>query len=693
MSSLSSFVRFLRSLQSGQLSRDELLEETNRYLVVEKASSAALLEILEAEQLTHPLRSDIHESILACIRNWPQDPTVITHSPAFRSAEQRRVVGVGELLQGRFDLIELLGEGGMSRVFKAVDLRRVEAGAVDPWIAVKVLTEPISDYFGSITALQREAHKLQSLTHPNIVRVIDCDRDGQTVFMTMEYLAGESLQKKLRARDSANIDRPATESLIRAIADALEYAHGNDIVHGDLKPGNVIVTPQGVIKVIDFGMARFVARPGSTRSRALLDDPSDETPKAVTPRYASPQLLAGHDPTPSDDIYALACIAYESLSGKVPFEHPNNLGEIDSHQRPARPPQMPFHQYLALVKALAFDPKHRTPTVRQFRDELTARRGMRIKQFAWIGAAAVALALVALYRVTLLHPANSPLPIGAHVPAAGSVIRDCPTCPLMTVLPAGRFTQGAESGDPDLLQFERPSHAVVIRYALAMGTNEVTVSEFREFVEATKRQMAGCNTFDGQWQFQATATWQSPGFAQGAENPVACASWSDAVAYAKWLSEKSGHTYRLPSASEWEYAARAGTELTQPWAPNASGACAEANVADETAAQRFPGWEIFPCSDGYVSTAPVGSFKANAFGLNDLLGNVFEWVEDCWHADYTGAPGDGSARLDGDCKEHELRGGSWFSSPRFVNAAYRNRFDADYRSSAVGFRLVREVSR
>jgi len=205
--------------------------------------------------------------------------------------------------------------------------------------------------------------------------------------------------------------------------------------------------------------------------------------------------------------------------------------------------------------------------------------------------------------------------------------------------------------------------------------------------------MSGCNTYDGQWQFQTTASWHAPGFAQGAEHPVACTSWNDAMAYAKWLSKKSGHTYRLPSASEWEYAARAGTELTQPWAPNASDACADANVADETAAQRFPGWVIFPCSDGYVSTAPVGSFKANAFGLNDLLGNVFEWVEDCWHPDYTGAPGDGSARLDGDCKEHELRGGSWFSSPRFVDAAYRNRFDADYRSSTVGFRLVREVSR
>jgi len=686
----SSFVRLLRSFQSGQLSHDELLEEINRHLILEKASPIALLETLEAEQLMRPLRSDVHESILTSIRNWPQDATVITRSPAARSAARRRVLGVGEVLHGRFELIELLGEGGMSRVFKAIDLRRVEAGAADPWIAVKVLTEPFSEYFGSITALQREAHKLQSLTHPNIVRVIDCDRDGQTVFMTMEYLAGEPLQKKLRAADFANIDRSAAESVISAIADALEYAHANYIVHGDLKPGNVIITTQGVTKVIDFGMARFVARPGS--AKAHPDVHPDKTPKAVTPRYASPQMLVGLDPTPSDDIYALACIAYESLSGKVPFDLPRNLGKIDSHQRPPRPPEMPTHQYLALVKALAFDPKDRTPTVWQFRAELMGIRGKRTKRWAWIGVAVVAFALFALYRLPLLHPASSALPASTHVPAAGSVIRDCPTCPLMTILPAGHFTQGAVNGDPDLLPFEQPPHAVVIGYALAMGKNEVTVGEFREFADASQRNLLGCNTYDGQWRYQPTANWQAPGFAQGAEHPVACVSWRDALAYAQWLSKKTGHTYRLASASEWEYAARAGTEFTQSWGLNDTEACADANVADQTAAQRFPGWVTFPCNDGYVSTAPVGSFKANAFGLNDLLGNVFEWVEDCWHPDYNGAPGDGSARLDGDCQEHELRGGSWFSSPRFVNAAYRNRFDADYRSSAVGFRLVREVS-
>jgi formylglycine-generating enzyme required for sulfatase activity len=166
----------------------------------------------------------------------------------------------------------------------------------------------------------------------------------------------------------------------------------------------------------------------------------------------------------------------------------------------------------------------------------------------------------------------------------------------------------------------------------------------------------------------------------------------DASAYAAWLSTKTGHRYRLPSASEWEYAASVGGASVQPWGRDGSAACSHANVADASAARRYPGWTVFDCNDGYVHTAPVGSFKANAWGLNDMLGNVLQWTEDCWYADYKGAPIDGSPRTGGDCSEHELRGGSWFSAPAFVRANYRNRFAANYRTSTVGIRLVRELT-
>jgi formylglycine-generating enzyme required for sulfatase activity len=159
------------------------------------------------------------------------------------------------------------------------------------------------------------------------------------------------------------------------------------------------------------------------------------------------------------------------------------------------------------------------------------------------------------------------------------------------------------------------------------------------------------------------------------------------------LSRKSAHAYRLPSASEWEYAQKAGAGAASPWGASAASACAYANVADQNARQRFPGWDAFDCSDGYVGTAPVGTFKANAFGLNDMLGNVFEWVQDCWTPDYSNAPVDGSPAGSGECRMHESRGGSWFTSPSYVRASYRNRFDAAERTTSLGFRVVREMTK
>jgi formylglycine-generating enzyme required for sulfatase activity len=162
---------------------------------------------------------------------------------------------------------------------------------------------------------------------------------------------------------------------------------------------------------------------------------------------------------------------------------------------------------------------------------------------------------------------------------------------------------------------------------------------------------------------------------------MSCVSWNDARAYVEWLSQKTGHRYRLPSASEWEYAA----------VPAAGDLCAQANVADQSAAERFPGWKTQSCRDGYTEAAPVGSFAANSFGLHDMYGNVFEWTEDCWQDDYRHAAADGSPQQQGNCAERELRGGSWFTAPQYLRRSYRNRFATDYRSTSVGLRIARDI--
>jgi formylglycine-generating enzyme required for sulfatase activity len=258
-------------------------------------------------------------------------------------------------------------------------------------------------------------------------------------------------------------------------------------------------------------------------------------------------------------------------------------------------------------------------------------------------------------------------------------------------VPNGRFKQGSDRAGSITASFEKPPHWVSIDRPFAISTNAVTVDEFRSFIAATGRDMRGCDTYDDKWRYRQENSWENPGFAQTGSHPVTCVSWDDAKAYAAWLSTTTGHRYGLPSAAAWEYAARAGGEAVQPWNAGGSSACSSANVADQRAVRRYPGWTVFACDDGYVYTAPVGSFKANSFGLNDMLGNVFQWTDDCWHADYAGVPTDGSARTYGDCSERELRGGSWFTTPEFVRASYRNHFHTNYRASSVGIRLVRDI--
>jgi formylglycine-generating enzyme required for sulfatase activity len=600
-------------------------------------------------------------------------------------------LGRGSVLLDRFKLLDVIGEGGMSRVFKAIDLRRVEAGASDPHVAVKVLTMPFANYSDALSVLSREAHNLQGLTHPNIVRVIDCDRDGEVVFMTMELLSGRSLQDEMQAGKAEGLPREFRIRVIESIVNALEFAHSKHIVHGDLKPGNVFITNAGEIKVIDFGLARLIARPKA--KLAISRSTAGERMRALTPAYASPEMWGDHAPDPRDDVYSLACVAWKVMTGEHPFQGRDPLAARNANTPLVRPPQIKAHEFRALRHALEFDREKRTVSARQFLTEFSGEGPRRTLQIAGVAAAMVALSVLiyfALNPVVTTSRVEAATQAGA-APTPGQVFRDCPTCPLMKVLPAGEFLQGSAADDVDAQPYELPQHTTSITHAFAAGIYEVTVGEYAEFVADTRVEAHACAIYDGAWRVDPAVSWKNAVEGQAASHPVSCISWQDAKDYAAWLSHRTNHTYTLLSASEWEYAARAGTTAQRPWG-NPSAACAYGNVADQTAARRFAGWSVLPCTDNYVQSAPVGSFAANAFGLYDTLGNVFEWTEDCWSPDYRGAPVDGSARRDGDCSEHELRGGSWFTSPEFVRIAYRDHFAANYRSTSVGLRLRREVT-
>ncbi len=227
-----------------------------------------------------------------------------------------------------------------------------------------------------------------------------------------------------------------------------------------------------------------------------------------------------------------------------------------------------------------------------------------------------------------------------------------------------------------------------------MGRYEVTVGEFRRFVEAsgyrTEAERAdGCYGWTGdKWKKKSEFSWRNPGFVQGGEHPVACVSWNDAVAYAEWLSNKTGKRYRLPTEAQWEYAARAGMTTARYWGDEPDDACWYANVGDRSAKRKYTKLAVHDCDDGHVHTAPAGSFRANRFGLHDMLGNLWEWTCSAHEASYDGS--EKRCMSKNYAARRVIRGGSWYSRPRFVRSAYRFGFTADDRYDGVGFRLAQD---
>ena len=263
-----------------------------------------------------------------------------------------------------------------------------------------------------------------------------------------------------------------------------------------------------------------------------------------------------------------------------------------------------------------------------------------------------------------------------------AVFKDCDECPEMVLIPAGQFVMGASPGEEerenlhkDFRDRSQPLHRVEVR-RFAAGKFSVTRAQYEVFVSATGRKSDGCYLWTGsKWEIDLAKNWRNPGYAQDERHPVACISWDDASAYVQWLSQKTGKSFRLLSEAEWEYAARAGTTTYRYWGDDGNLSCSYANGADQTAKAQVPGasnWRVATCNDGYAYTSPVGSFQPNSFGLYDMLGNVWQWTQDCWNPNYSGSPTDGSAWLGGDCSQRVLRGGSWISGLPYLSTAFRN---------------------
>ena len=275
---------------------------------------------------------------------------------------------------------------------------------------------------------------------------------------------------------------------------------------------------------------------------------------------------------------------------------------------------------------------------------------------------------------------------------AREVFRDCPECPEMVVVPPGSFRMGGPYGETGRQENEGPQHRVEIRHPFAVSMFEVTRLQFLRFAIATNRTWADtCITFErGGIEERMDRHWQSPGFHQTDRHPIVCVSWDDALAYVGWLSLRTGKPYRLLSESEWEYMARAGTSTARYWGDGESDQCHHSNGLDASTDLVGRSGRV-GCRDGYPATSPAGAFTRNPFGVYDVLGNVWEWTQDCALASYDEVAGDGRARQTAGCDTRVVRGGSWINGPTLLRSARRDWLPADHRFNVVGFRIARTL--
>lgn len=307
----------------------------------------------------------------------PQQPSsnsAATNTDTSNSQSADITVGTHGVLKKRFMLEKVLGVGGMGIVYKAKDQLKVEAHDRDPYVAIKVLSDEFKSHPEAFISLQRESRKTQRIAHPNIVNVFDFDRDGDTVFMTMEFLDGSPLDQLIRQYKSTGLPSDDAWQIIKGMSAALSYAHAEKIIHSDFKPGNVFVTKKGLAKVFDFGIARAVSK-----VEHLEDNPEDKTIfdagslGALTPAYASLEMLEGSEPDIRDDIYALGCVAYELFTGV----HPYNKVPADEAERQGLKPKkitnIKKYQWQAIEKAIAFRRNDRIETVDKFIEAMSPK--------------------------------------------------------------------------------------------------------------------------------------------------------------------------------------------------------------------------------------------------------------------------------------------------------------------------------
>jgi serine/threonine protein kinase len=291
--------------------------------------------------------------------------TVLPDDDQVQSGDADSHVQVGSMLRDRFMLQERISGGAMGVVYKALDRRLAEAGTGESWVAVKILSPALSRNGNALRALQQEAAKGRCLVHPNIVRFIDLDRDDELYFIVMEWLDGRTLASILDSPDARSITRDRAFQIVRQLGSALDYAHKCGIVHADIKPGNVMIMPNGDAKLFDFGIARV-----HQKQMAKDRDFDPGVLGLMTPAYSSMQVLTGETPTPSDDVFSVACLLYRLVAGYRVFGPRNAAEAAEEGMKPQKVDGFSDAQWRVLKKALSYSRVARFESMSDFIEAL-----------------------------------------------------------------------------------------------------------------------------------------------------------------------------------------------------------------------------------------------------------------------------------------------------------------------------------
>jgi formylglycine-generating enzyme required for sulfatase activity/serine/threonine protein kinase len=625
---------------------------------------------------------------------------------------------------------DLLGKGGFARVYKAQDL------LLNRTVALKVFTGMGHQY-----SVLEEIKKAIQLDHPNLLRFYD------VLLLEQTNVVGETEQTQIGVMELANAGdlkdfaranpgSPLLYKLLKDVLLGLEYLHSKGIIHRDLKAQNILLVKQDgqlTAKISDFGISKDTGSGGQSSSMMV------GTIEYMAPEQFSPAKYGIDGKVGSNlDLWSFGIMVHELLTNTTPFGSRDGdttaeqiMSQILSTEMPDGIDKLPEPYKSVVKKCLVTNAKerirraselvnyfeHDTPLKSavqssQVGDDATkmypkegqsaqpnksdddatrlypkAEQPKNIQQapenkrktrlIAGVIGLVVSAAGLSLWikseqenkaalqiqqdiktketaQAKAVADAQAKAQAAAETAAieakkGGQIIKDCADCPEMVVIPAGSFMMGSPASEKDRGKNEGPQRTVIIK-AFAMGKTEVTQGQWKAIMGNNPSNFKNC----------------------GDECPVEEVSWNDAQGYIKKLNAMTGKAYSLPSEAQWEYAARAGT--TTDFHTGNTISAKQANF-------------------GSNKTIKVASLNSpNAFGLHDMHGNVWEWTQDVWHDNYTGAPTDGSAWLDGGNQmQRVLRGGSWFNGPQYLRSASRNRFTPDFSINFIGFRLARTL--